>query len=103
MSEDDAVDLVGCLIRSKAIWSNPELLNLVEVAPSPNKAFAIVLAHTGSQKKARAGRFYACALRDYGYASPGALVALLQSPQGAEKLEKLLTSTPLKHGVGEER
>lgn len=92
-NEDDAVDLIGYLTRSKAIWTNPELLNLVESAPSPTKAFALVLQSTGSQKKARAGRWYACAIRDFGKDSLGALTAVLNSPQGAEKLEVLLTTT----------
>ncbi|MEX0999929.1 MAG: hypothetical protein WD000_08230 [Thermodesulfobacteriota bacterium] len=100
MNDDQANELVGYLTRSKAIWTNPELLNLVEAAPSPSKAYTIVLKHTGSQKKAKAARWYACALRDYGDASPGTLVAVIQSPQGAEKLEKLLTSTSLQHGTG---
>jgi len=93
MNENDAIELVGFLTRSKAIWTCPELLNLVESAPSPNKAFALVLQKTGSQRKAKAGRWYACAIRDFGKDSLGALVAVLRSPQGAEKLEELLTST----------
>lgn len=100
MTEDDAVEIIGFLTRSKAIWTNPELLNLVGTAPSPSQAFSIVFRHTGSQKKAKAARFYAMALRDYGHVSPGTLVAVLQSPQGAEKLEELLTTTSLKHGTG---
>lgn len=91
--EDDAVELIGYLTRSKAIWTSPELLNLVESAPSPTKAFALVLQRTGSQKKAKAGRWYACAIRDFGKDSLGALTAVLNSPQGAEKLEALLTTT----------
>ncbi len=91
LDDDDAVDLVGLLIRSKAIWKNPELLNLVESAPSPTKAFEMVLHQTGSRKKALAARFYACAIRDYGEESLGTLVTILQSPRGAEKLERLLT------------
>jgi len=93
MDEDDAVELVGFLTRSKAIWNNPALLNLVESARSPNKAFALVLQTTGSQRKAKAGRWYACAIRDFGKDSLGALTAVLRSPQGAEKLEELLTTT----------
>lgn len=92
-NEDDAVELIGFLTRSKAIWKNPELLKLVESAPSPNKAFAKVLEKTGSQRKARAGRWYACAIRGFGKDSLGALTAVLNSPQGAEKLEVLLTTT----------
>ncbi len=93
MNEDDAVELVGYLTRSKAIWSNPELLSLVESAPSPNQAFALVLQETGSQRKAKAGRWYACAVRDFGKDSLGALTAVLRSPQCADRLEKLLTTT----------
>lgn len=91
---DLAVDLVGMLTRSKAIWKNPELLNLVESTPSPNKAFSVVLKHTGSQRKAKAARWYRMAMRDYGEHSPGALVSILQSPQGAARLEWLLTENP---------
>lgn len=98
MNEDDAVMVIGFLTRSKAIWSNSELLNLVESAPSPTKAYALVLQMTGSQKKAKAGRWYACAIRDFGKARLGGLVAVLRSPQGAEKLEELLTTTSLKMG-----
>jgi hypothetical protein len=92
-SEDDAVELIGYLTRSKAIWKNPELLDLVESARSPTEAYARVFKSTGSQKKAKAGRWYACAIRDYGKDSLGALMAVLNSPQGAEKLEVLLTTT----------
>ncbi len=92
-SEDDAVNLIGYLTRSKAIWMNPALLTLVESASSPTNAYALVFKHTGSQKKARAGRWYACAIRDFGKDSLGALTAVLKSPQGAEKLEVLLTTT----------
>jgi len=93
MDEDDAVMVIGFLTRSKAIWNNPALLNLVESAPSPTKAYALVLKETGSQKKAKAGRWYACAIRDFGKDQLGGLVAVLRSPQGVEKLEELLTST----------
>jgi len=92
-SEDDAVELIGYLTRSKAIWMNPELLNLVESASSPTKAHALVFQSTGSQKKAKAGHWYACAIRDFGKDSLGALTAVLNSPQGAKKLEELLTTT----------
>ena len=89
-----AIDLVGMLTRSKAIWKNPELLKLVEGTPSPNKAFSVVLQHTGSRRKAKAARWYRMAMRDYGEHSPGALVSVLQSPQGAARLEMLLTKNP---------
>jgi hypothetical protein len=69
------------------------LLNLVESASSPTNAYALVFKRTGSQKKAKAGRWYACAIRDYGKDSLGALTATLNSPQGAKKLEVLLTTT----------
>lgn len=92
-NEDDAINLIGYLTRSKAIWTCPRLLNLVESASSPTKAYALVFKHTGSQKKAKAGRWYACAIRDFGKDSLGALTAVLNSPQGAEKLEVLLTTT----------
>jgi hypothetical protein len=91
---DEAVELVGMLTRSKTIWKNPELLKLVENTPSPTKAFSVVLRHTGSQRKAKAARWYRMAMRDYGEHSPGALVGILQSPQGAAQLEKLLTDNP---------
>ncbi len=93
MNEDDAIELVGFLTRSKAIWKNTELLNLVESSSSPSNAFSVVFQHTGKRKKALAARWYACAIRDYGPDSLGALVAVLQSPRGAEKLEQLLTSS----------
>lgn len=93
MTEMQAVELIGYLTRSKAIWLNPELLNLVESAPSPSQAFVLVFNKTGSQRKAKAGRWYACAIRDYGKDSLGALTAVLRSPQGAVKLEELLTTT----------
>ncbi len=92
MDENDAVELIGFLVKSKAIWKNPELLTLVESAPSPTKTHTMVLNHTSSRRKALAARWYACAIRDYGKDSLSALVAVLQSPQGVEKLEKLLTS-----------
>jgi hypothetical protein len=91
-SEDDAVEIIGYLTRSKAIWTCPKLLNLVESASSPTKAYALVFKYTGSQKKAKAGRWYACAIRDHGKDSLGALTAILNSPHGAEKLEVLLTT-----------
>lgn len=93
MHECDAIEIVGYLTRSKAIWKNPELLKLVEDSSSPSQAYKNVFKKTGSQRKAKAGRWYACAIRDYGEISLGALVAVLQSPQGAEKLEELLLST----------
>ncbi len=93
MNENDAIELIGFLTRSRAIWTDPALLNLVESAPSPNQAFTLVLKETGSQRKAKAGRWYACAIRDFGKDSLGALTAVLQSPQGVEKLEKLITTT----------
>lgn len=90
----DAIDLIGSLTRSKAIWKNPELLNLVESTPSPNKAFNVVLQRTGSRKKALAARWYRIAMRDYGEQTPGALVSILELPQGVAQLEMLLTKTP---------
>jgi len=92
MHEIDAVELIGFLVKSKAIWKNSELLTLVESAPSPTKAHTMVLKHTNSRRKAVAARWYACAIRDFGRDSLGAFVAVLQSPQGVEKLEELLTS-----------
>lgn len=89
-----AIDIVGMLTRSKAIWKNPELLKLVEGTPSPNKAFNVVMKRTGSQRKAKAARWYRMAMRDYGDLSPGALVSIIQSPQGAARLEMLLTENP---------
>jgi hypothetical protein len=97
MNEDDAVELIGCLTRSKAIWMNPALLNLVESAPSPTKAQEFVLKETGKRKKGLAAYYYASAVRDFGKESLGALTAILSSPQGVEKLEELLTTTsPIK-------
>lgn len=101
MNENEVIDLVGFLTRSKAIWTNPELLNLVESAPSPTKAFTLVLRSTGSQRKAKAARWYACAIRGFGKDSLGAFVSVLRSPQGAERLERLLLTTSLK--MGQER
>lgn len=101
----DAILLVGMLTRSKAIWKNPELLKLVEGTPSPNKAFNVVFQATGSQRKAKAARYYRMAMRDYGESTPGALVAILQSPQGAAKLERLFTENPNhvpENGTGKE-
>jgi len=85
----DAILLVGMLTRSKAIWKNPELLKLVEATPSPNKAFKVIFQKTGSQRKAKAARYYRMAMRDY----------------GAEKLERLLTENPNhvpENGTGKE-
>lgn len=93
MNENDAIELIGFLTHSKAIWTCPELLNLVETAPSPTKAHALVFQHTGKQRKAKAAHWYACAIRDYGKESLGAFVAVLRSPQGVERLEQLLTTT----------
>lgn len=93
MNENDAIELIGFLYKSKAIWRNPELLNLVESAPSPTKAYAAVFQKTGKAKKALAARWYACAIRDFGKESLGALTAVLNSPLGVEKLEELLTTT----------
>lgn len=93
MEEDDIIDILGYLTRSKAIWKNPELLNLVESAPSPTKAQALVLKRTGKKKKGVAAYYYASAIRDFGKESLGALTAILNSPQGVEKLEELLTTT----------
>ncbi len=102
MDEWAAIELIGFLIRSKAIWKNPKLLKLVEDSSSPTQAFKNVFKATGSQKKAKAGRWYACAIRDYGKNSLGTLVAILQSPQGVEKLEELLAqTTSLKMGQEE--
>ena len=91
---DLAVEIVGLLTRSKAIWKNPDLLKLVERTPSPNNAFSVLMKHTGSRRKALAARWYRMAMRDYGEQSPGTLVSILQSPQGAARLEKLLTANP---------
>ncbi len=97
MTENDAIDLIGFLTRSKAIWKNPELLTLVESASSPSNAFTLVLQKTGNQRTAKAGRWYGCAIRDFGKDSLGALAAILRSPQGVEKLEQLLTTaSPVK-------
>ncbi len=93
MDEAQVDDLMLYLTRSKVIWTNPELLNLVESEPSPTKAFTLVLRSTGSQKKAKAARWYACAIRDFGKDSLGAFASVLRSPQGAEKLERLLLTT----------
>lgn len=90
----DTISLVGSLTRSKAIWKNPSLLKLVESAPSPTKAFSVVLQQTGSRRKALAARWYRIAMRDHGEQTPGALVSILQSPQGAARLEMLLTKNP---------
>lgn len=93
MNEDDVIDIIGYLTRSKAIWRNPELLNLVESAPSPTKAQALVLQKTGKKKKGVAAYYYASAIRDFGKESLGALTVILSSPQGEEKLEEWLTTT----------
>ncbi len=93
MNENDAIELIGFLTRSKVIWTDPELLNLVESSSSPTHAFTLVLKETGSQRKAKAGRWYGCAIRDFGKDSLGPLTTVLRSPQGAEKLEKLITTT----------
>jgi hypothetical protein len=89
-----AIDLVGMLTRSKAIWKNPDLLKLVESTPSPNNAYKVVFQKTGSRRKAKAGREFRMAMRDYGEYSPGTLVRFIQLPHGAEQLEKLLTLNP---------
>lgn len=93
MNEDDVINLIGYLTRSKAIWKNPVLLNLVESAPSPTKAQAMVLQSTGKKKKGIAAYYYACAIRDFGKESLGPLTVILGSPQGEEKLEEWLTTT----------
>ena len=93
MEEDDIIDILGYLTRSKAIWKNLALLNLVESASSPTNAQALVLKKTGKKKKGVAVYYYASAIRDFGKESLGALTAILNSPQGVEKLEELLTTT----------
>ena len=84
MDEDDVIDIIGYLTRSKAIWKNPVLLNLVESASSPTNAQALVLKSTGKKKKGVAAYYYASAIRDFGKESLGALTAILNSPQGVE-------------------
>jgi hypothetical protein len=93
MCENDVIDIIGYLTRSKAIWKNPELLNLVESAPSPTKAQAMVLQKTGKKKKGVAAYYYASAIRDFGKDSLGALIVIFNSPQGEAKLEEWLTTT----------
>ena len=93
MTESEAVEIIGYLTRSKAIWKNPELLNLVGATSSPSQAYREVFMNTGSVRKAKAGRFYRMAMRDYGEVPLGTLVAVLRLPQGEEKLEELLTTS----------
>ena len=90
-TDENVVDsILWSLTRSKAIWMNPELLNLVESAASPRQADRIVFMRTGSRKKGRAAHAYACALRDHPDAPLGALIAVLRSPNGLKKLEAAL-------------
>jgi len=93
MHECDAIELIGFLVHSKAIWKNPELLKLVEDSPNPTQAHKNVFIKTGSKRKAKAAHWYACAIRDHGDESLGTLVAVLRLPQGEKKLEELLTSS----------
>lgn len=72
MIKQDAERLVDLLARSKAVWMNPELLNLTEGAESPNQAYQAVLHHTDSRKKAKAANLLAIAFRDFPKPTVGA-------------------------------
>lgn len=64
MTPSQAERFVDLLARSKAVWMDSKLLNLVEGANSPNHAFKLVMEKTGKRKKALAARWYAVALRE---------------------------------------
>jgi len=61
----DCDRIVELMARAKAVWMDPDLLNLTEKASSPSDAFKIVLVETGKRKKALAARWYKIVGRDY--------------------------------------
>jgi hypothetical protein len=88
------VDLIA---RAKAIWTNPELLNLTVMASSPSEAYDLVLQKTGKRKKALAARWYAILLRDYEPIMVRAALRRIQDPNGLDidGFKKHLTTTLL--------
>ncbi len=61
----DVSDYVELLVRSKAVWNEPELLSLTQSATSPKVAYKLVLRKTGKRNLAEAAKFYAVACRDH--------------------------------------
>ena len=45
----DVSDYVELLVRSKAVWNEPELLSLTQSATSPKVAYKLVLRKTGKR------------------------------------------------------
>lgn len=62
--------------RCKAVLDRPELIQLVQQSNSPTAAYTVVLAETGDDDLAKAGRWLAVLRRDY-----------------QEEYEKLVSST----------
>lgn len=58
-------DFVELLVRSKAVWHEPELLSLTRSATSPKVAYKLVLRKTGKRNLAEAAKLYAVACRDH--------------------------------------
>lgn len=51
--------------RSKVILSDEAVINLVDKSSSPTAAYEMIMAETGDQAKAKAGRWLAILRRDY--------------------------------------
>jgi len=52
-------------VRCKAVLDRPELIHLVQQSNSPTAAYTVVLAETGNDDLAKAGRWLAVLRRDY--------------------------------------
>ena len=65
ITDTDVSEFVELLVRSKAIWNEPELLSLTKSAKSPKVAYMLVLKKTGKRNLAEAAKYYAAACRDY--------------------------------------
>lgn len=52
-------------VRSKPLLDKPDLVKLVQESSSPTAAYAVILAETGNDELAKAGRWLAILKRDY--------------------------------------
>lgn len=91
----DVDRFVELIARSKAIWLNPELLNLVAMASSPSSAYDLVLQKTSKRKMALAARWLAVALRDYEPMQVRSAIRYLKSHQMRPEEMKAFISTTL--------
>ena len=94
-TDTDVNDFVELLVRSKAVWDEPELLSLTRSATSPKVAYKLVFRKTGKRNLARAAEMYAVACREHMPIMVRATLRYFKAVQHnrPEKLKEFLNET----------